>query len=167
MNRVLSEKLAEYLRLNELGVNEVFNKYGLPQSVKISVESVVSAYQVFGGLFAADVFEALYPVMKSKMAQPQFSNADGVGAESMTDKNDIVEKNNFWTGFANVLNGLVAALPAVTDSVTQIKYGHQPSPAQPQPLYAQPQGFNNSILIYLGLGFVALLALIIVFKKMK
>jgi hypothetical protein len=169
MNRVLAGKMKEYISLNPLAINQVFNEFGISQKTPISVESVVNAYQYFKEPFAVRLFDALYPQIEKNMSVPVLSNVNG-GPETITNDEEQVRKTNFWTGFSQVLNSLVAAVPAVTDSAMQLKYGYKPQPMPqnyPQALGKEPQGFNNNILIYVGIGFVALLALIVVFKKMK
>ncbi len=171
MNRLLSSQLDEYIRLNPLKVDEVFNRYGISRNKDISTTTVIEAYQYFKSPFAVDLFEALYPEISQNMVAPQFSNAVGEAGIISNDA-EVVEKTNFWNGFSNVLNGLVQSLPTVTDSIVAIKHGY-PTPGQnagasqqyPTQYKDQSQGFNNSVLLYIGIGFVALLGLVVAFKK--
>lgn len=171
MNRVLAKKFREYLALNPGAVEEVFNKYGISTDVSISVESVVNAYQYFKEPFAVDLFNALYPQMKKSIHLPMISNADPVTA--MTDNPEVPTKTSFWDGFSSVLNSLAAAAPAIADSVYTIKNGPQVitpgGQVQPgyNPGFQNGNGVNQNVLIYIGIGFLALIVLILVFKKVK
>lgn len=171
-NRVLYDKLREYLSLNPAAVEAAFNQYGISEETSISVEGVVSAYRYFKEPFAVDLFNKLYPEIKKNVQLPATSGA--VGPAVVSNNQEAVNKAGFWDGFAGVLNGLAAAAPAIADSVYIIKNGKpvQVDPnQQSQPGYnPYPQkesGVNQSVLIYIGIGFLALITVVLVFKKVK
>ena len=174
MNRVLQNQLKEYLLLNPYKVNDLFDKYGIRKEEKVSVSSVIDAYRYFKEPFAVDLFNTLYPEIKAKMTAPQYSYADGDDPSSQTTNQEVSNRTDFWTGFSSVLNSLALSAPAITDSLTQYKYGYpsqQTSPPYPSasqggaPPY-QAVGFNTNILIYIAVGFVALLGFVFAMKKM-
>lgn len=168
---MLAAQLDEYLSLNPLKINSVFTKYGISNNVPINVETVVQAYTYFKEPFAVDLFDALYPEIQANMSMPVLSNA--TGAATVTTDASVVQKTSFWEGFASVLNALSAAAPNVANSIATVKYGNQQTQPgqtglQPGTQYTQPQtGVNQSILIYIGIGFLAVIAAILVFKKVK
>ncbi|NPD47484.1 hypothetical protein [Lentimicrobium sp. S6] len=172
MNRVLAKKFREYLALNPGAVEEVFNKYGISTDVSISVESVVNAYQYFKEPFAVDLFNGLYPQIRKNIQLPMISAADPV--TSVTDNPEAATKTSFWEGFAGVLNSLAAAAPAIADSVYTIKNGkpvvvpgNQLQPGIYPGSLQNEGGVNQNILIYIGIGFLALIVAILIFKKVK
>ena len=176
MSRILLKQLDNYIKLNPEKVSAVFDKFGIPADVKVSTYSVIDAYKYFREPFAVALFNALYPEISTQMKKPEFSNAVGVvdpahGTESPT----VATQTSWWDGFAGVLNGLVQLAPAISDTVYTIKNGKkvpvttQTTP-QPQPMYISnppKQGIDNNILIYIGIGFLAIVAAILIFKKAK
>jgi len=174
MNRLLLKQLDNYIKLNREKVSAVFDKFGIPADIKITPYTVVDAYKHFREPFAVELFNALYPEILETMEVPKFSNAVGVVDPSQgTESPTIVTQTSFWDGFAGILNGLVQLAPAISDTVYTIKNG-TPVPiqtqTQPQPMYigeAPKKGIDNNILIYIGIGFIAIVAAILIFKKAK
>ena len=173
MSRVLQNQLKEYMLLNEFKVNDVLDKYGIGGD-EVTISTIVESYRHFKEPFAVDLFNALYPEMKAQMTPPQYSRADGDAPADHTIDPELPIRTDFWTGFSNILNSLAQSTPAVVDSLAQYKYGYQnqqgnpPYPSASQggaPPY-QVTGFDTNILIYIALGFVALIGFAFVMKKM-
>lgn len=171
MNRLLLKQLDNYIKLNPDVVSAVFDKYGIPADVIVTPYSVLDAYRYFKEPFAVELFNALYPQISTNMTKPEFSNMVTDPTQG-TESPEVANRTSFWEGFAGVLNGLIQLAPAVSDTVYSIKNG-QPLPTQPQP---QPQPMymtdtskriDNNILIYIGIGFLAIIASILIFKKVK
>lgn len=181
MNRILYNKLSEYLKLNPIAINRVFNEFGISQNVKIGVEAVVDAVKVFKEPFAIAVFNAIYPqinegIRAGKIQAPQFSSFVGDPSTNpvlgATDNAEVAEKTNFWQGFSSILNALVQVTPVVTNGIVAVKNGTSQGSAQAYPTAQYMQapassGISNSVLIYIGIGFVAIVSAIIIFKKMN
>ena len=105
------------------------------------------------------------------MKLPKLSNAVGPDPAAHTDSPETVNRTSFGDGFSSILNGLTQLAPTVADTVYTIKNGQRvPVQAEPQPMYMgedSKKGIDNNILIYIGLGFLVIIASILIFKKVK
>lgn len=170
MSRLLLKQLDNYIKLNPDVVSAVFDKFGIPADVKVTPYSVLDAYRYFKEPFAVELFNALYPQISTSMTKPEFSNLV-TDATQGTESPEVANKTSFWEGFAGVLNALVSAAPIVADSISTVKHGTQPVNTYPQPTannYQSPNsGVDKNVLIYIGIGFLAVIVAILLFKKLK
>lgn len=161
MNNILVKKMEDFIALNPYMVDAVLTDYGVSKEVPLTVETIFSAFRLFGEGFARDLYEAVKNATSKETTD--FKSADA----SATTETQSTDTTGFsWDAFFSFLTGAVNASPEIINAANgnTFPYGSYPNVNVPG-YYPSPTTSSINILMYVAIAVAIIVALIVVFKK--